>query len=105
MGTRCTISLLVGAALSVACAPQTPPETFVPLSDEDRAGFFLAAIRDAGFPCEDVVSVARTNEFGKLWRISCTNATAYLVSVDESGVEIERLVYMTPRIGPADDAQ
>ncbi len=93
MRTRFMTSLLVGAVLSASCTPQSPTDTVVPLSDEDRAGFFLAAIRDAGFPCEDVVSVARINEFGELWRISCTNATAYLVSVGEPGVEIERLVY------------
>ena len=93
MRTRFMISLLVGAVLSASCTPQSHTDTVVPLSDEDRAGFFLAAIRGAGFPCEDVVSVARINELGELWRISCTSATAYLVSVGEPGVEIERLVY------------
>ena len=100
MNTRFTTSLLVGAALSASCAPQAPPETVVPLSDEDRADFFQAAIRNAGLPCEDVVGVVRTNKFGELWRISCANATAYLVSVNDSGVEFEQLAYLDYPVRP-----
>ena len=100
MNARFTTGLLVGAALSASCASQTPPETVVPLSDEDRADFFQAAIRNAGLPCEDVVGVVRTNKFGELWRVSCANATAYLVSVDDSGVEFERLVYLDFPVRP-----
>ena len=100
MNTRFTISLFVGAALSASCAPQAPPETIVPLSDEDRADFFQAAIRNAGLPCEDVLGAVRTNEFGEFWRVSCANATGYLVSVDDSGVEFERLEYIDSPVRP-----
>ena len=102
MNTRFTTGLLVGAALSASCAPQAPPETIAPLSDEDRADFFQAAIRNAGLPCEDVLGVVRTNEFGEFWRVSCTNATAYLVSVDDSGMEFERLEYMDFPVRPSE---
>ncbi len=100
MNTRFTTSLLVGAALSASCAPQAPPEMVVPLSDKDRADFFHAAIRNAGLPCEDVLGIVRTNELGEFWRVSCANATAYLVSVDDSGVEFERLEYIDFPVRP-----
>ena len=60
-------SVIMGAALAASCAYQAPPETVVPLSDEDRAVFFQAAIRNAGFPCEDVTGVVEIDEFGESW--------------------------------------
>ena len=102
MNARFTTGLLVGAALSASCASQTPPETVVPLSDEDRADFFQAAIRNAGLPCEDVLGVVRTSEFGEFWRVSCANATAYLLSVDDSGLEFERVEYLEVPVRPSE---
>ncbi len=67
------------------------------MSEEDRAAFFLDTIRDSGFICAEVMQVQRIAQDGSSWRISCTDVTAYLATVDADGdVAVSPAPYVEP---------
>jgi len=90
--------LLAGAIVASAagCAGErpVPPDE---MSEEDRAAFFLDTIRDSGFICAEVMQVQRIAQDGSSWRISCTDVTAYLATVDADGdVAVSPAPYVEP---------
>jgi hypothetical protein len=53
------------------------------LSDGARNSIFSVSIRDAGYPCVDLLSAHEAAQGA--WRVGCRDARAYLVTVDTLG--------------------
>jgi hypothetical protein len=71
------------------------------MSESYRNTSLLVAIRDAGFMCTEVVAVsAGAGEVGG-WRVSCRDATAYWLGVDDSGrLRVDPVFYGDGGPGP-----
>ncbi|HEU4616411.1 MAG TPA: hypothetical protein VFV10_00125 [Gammaproteobacteria bacterium] len=69
-------------------------ETLASMSETARNTTLLIAVREAGFTCTDLVSVSEGAGESGGWRVSCSDARAYLLGVDDSRhLRVEPLYY------------
>jgi hypothetical protein len=57
------------------------------MTEQDRQGVFLGAIRDADVPCRDVVKVEQVEPMQGIptWRASCEEGLQHLIQVKPDG--------------------
>lgn len=95
------MSLLAGAS-SVAwvCGAQ-PIDTLADLPEARRSARLVAAIRDAGYLCEEVVAATKAEASVPAWRVVCNDALVYLASSEENddALHVAPLPYTDPLNG------
>jgi hypothetical protein len=106
--TRFANPLLMPALAVGASCTADPQARVASMADDERHAFFLTAVRDADFVCDELLSAQRADEAGAVWRIACSGAVAYLASVEPDGrVVLSPAPYteVPPRnaTGPADE--
>jgi hypothetical protein len=73
------------------------------LSEPERHARLVAAIRDAGYRCDRIIAAVKAEGGIVAWRIACSDALAYLASVEpgQSDIHVDPLAYSDPaRVSP-----
>lgn len=55
------------------------------LSEPQRNGVFIRAIRDAGLPCQGVTKSEQQGDTGSIWRATCEGGVEHVVSIQPDG--------------------
>ena len=108
MTNRCIVvsyAAFVGALWAAAGNAQ-PAAALDAVPDEERNARLIAAIREAGFVCAEIVDVMLAEAAKPAWRVVCNDALVYLAAPADNGrqIRVEPLPYTDP-IGPTELTQ
>lgn len=76
------------ALLNNAAEPINYRQRVIEMTDNERNGVFLRAVRDAGFNCQGVQHSLRMPDSNgePVWRAECTNGPMHLVTISPDGI-------------------